>query len=151
MKVSAPVPYVGSVVVLLLLACAGADTSPAIDRRTTSAQVQSISIQGVPPADLQRLLELPLSVRRVDDELIAPADEEPAESVPIRALAGPGDGQRIRLSVVDLAVEAISGFYARPADLRTGTRVEVRESDLARLLQGNPPRVLIFRVRLPGS
>jgi hypothetical protein len=131
-------------------ACAGA-AAPTIDRAATSVQVQRISIQGVPPADVQRLLELPLAVRRVDGEIVSPRDDEPAESVAIRELAGPGEGQRIRLSVVDLAVEAISGFYARPADLRTGTRVDVRDADLQRLIDGPLPRVLVLRVRLPGG
>lgn len=131
---------VGYALLAVFLGCAapGPDLSPEVIWVT----MRTVELEGVTPRDLEVIRRLPLQFSTLEGGLVEPRSGLPVSTITVGEL-GSGEERRVGGSLIQLLVETITAHYAR--EERVGTRVDITQGALDRVLAGDP--TLVIRVR----
>jgi hypothetical protein len=121
---------------------------PGNDPNEIWVTVRTISIEGVGGASPSQdeLLALEVEVSPVKDGYVEPRNDLPVERVPLFKLTGEDRaGRKVNGGVLQLIVETIASAYSDLGKL--GTRVDIRQSDLEKLIAPGSDGELVIRVQ----
>jgi hypothetical protein len=121
---------------------------PSSDPNEIWVTVRAISIEGVGGASPSQdeLLALEVEVSPVQGGFVEPRNDLPVERIPLFKLAGEDRaGRKVNGGVLQLIVETIASAYSDLGKL--GTRVDIRQSDLEKLIAPESDGELVIRVQ----
>jgi len=122
--------------------------NPGDDPNEIWVTVRAISIEGVGGASPSQdeLLALEVEVSPVSGGYVEPRNDLPVERVPLFKLTGEDrGGRKVNGGVLQLIVETIASAYSDLGKL--GTRVDIRQSDLEKLIAPESDGELVIRVQ----
>ena len=121
---------------------------PGDDPNEIWVTVRAISIEGVGGASPSQdeLLALEVEVSPVSGGYVEPRNDLPVERIPLFKLTGEDkSGRKVNGGVLQLIVETIASAYSDLGKL--GTRVDIRQSDLEKLIAPESDGELVIRVQ----